>query len=173
MLDYQGEAQEIVLPDTVCEIAPKGLTNVNAQKHVFPKQLDKILECGVSGCKNLKEIDVPGSVSDIAYRAISECTALEKAVINEGTENIGHHAFAGCSALKNLTLKEGLKKIEDNAFVNDRNLINVTVPKSVTSIGDKAFGYYSSFYTGNAVVKNNPPLTIRCYPDSKAHQYAA
>ena len=173
LLDYQGEEQEIVLPDTVREIAPKGLANVNAQKLALPKRLDKIWEYGVSECKNLKEIDVPGSVSDIAYHAFSECTALEKAVINEGTEKIGHNAFAGCSALKNLTIKEGLKKIEDNAFINDRNLTNVTVPKSVTAIGDKAFGYYSSFYTGNAVVKNNPPLAIRCYPDSKAHQYAA
>ncbi len=172
MLDYQGGAQEIVVPDAIREIAPKGLTNVNAQKIVLPKQLDKIWEYGVSGCKNLKEINVPGNVSDIAYHAFSECTALESAVINEGTENIGHHAFAGCSALKTLTIKEGLKQIEDHAFVNDRNLTEATIPKSVVSIGEKAFGYYSSFYTGNAVVKNNPLLTMRCYPDSKAHQYA-
>lgn len=172
LLDYQGGAQEIVVPDAIREIAPKGLTNVNAQKIVLPKQLVKIWEYGVSGCKNLKEINIPGNVSDIAYHAFSECTALESAVINEGTENIGHHAFAGCSALKTLTIKEGLKQIEDHAFVNDRNLTEATIPKSVVSIGEKAFGYYSSFYTGNAVVKNNPLLTMRCYPDSKAHQYA-
>ena len=173
LLDYKGNAKEVVIPDSVHQIAPKGLENIDAEKIVFPKQLDKIWECGVSGCKKLKEINIPGSVSDIAYQAFAECTALENAVINEGTEKIEHHAFAGCSALKNLTIKEGVKIIGDNAFINDRSLTNVTIPKSVLSIGDKAFGYYSSFYTGNALVKNNPPLSIYCYPNSIAYRYAA
>lgn len=175
LLDYTGTAKEITIPDTVYQIGVHGFSGSAAEKITMNSHITKIWEYGFSRCGSLKEINVPGSVTDIAYQAFSGCTALERAVLNQGVKNIEYNAFEGCNSLKNLSLEEGLETVGDRAFLNNGSLKQVTVPKSVNTIGEHAFGYAGTYQwdSGWMFTKETAPVTLRCYPDSKAHQYAA
>ncbi len=174
LLEYKGDAEEITIPESVYKIGVYGFAFSTAKKITMNGHINKIWEYGLYGCENLKEIKIPGSVTDIAYHAFSECTALESVVLSQGVQTVDYNAFSNCSSLNNITIEEGLQKIGDRAFLNDSSLKEVTIPKSTKVIGDYAFGYDGVYEwdTGWKVSKSTNPLSIRCYKDSKAHQYA-
>ncbi len=72
-------------------------------------------------CKNITQIDIPDSVSDIF-----------------------DHAFAGCTALTELKLPKNLKFIRDHAFDSLKGLTKIDIPEGVTYIGRGAFEYCTS-----------------------------
>ena len=69
-------------------------------------------------CTNITSLEIPGSISDIAYKAFTQCTGLKTVIIGEGTLSIEDYAFFDCTALT-----------------------NVVIPASVTNIGSGAFRY--------------------------------
>lgn len=125
--------------------------------------------------QTIQKVAIQNGITGIGTQAFSGCTALERAVLNQGVKNIEYNAFEGCNSLKNLSLEEGLETVGDRAFLNNGSLKQVTVPKSVNTIGEHAFGYAGSYQwdSGWMFTKETAPVTLRCYPDSKAHQYAA
>lgn len=83
---------------------------------VIPDVATEIIECSFADCRNLVQIDIPGSVKVICYGAFYDCTGLTSVVIPEGVEEIQECAFKGCTALKDVTLPKSLKRINYDAF---------------------------------------------------------
>lgn len=84
------------------------------------KPVDKIAGGGFSGCKYLKSVSIPSTI-----------TVLPK------------DAFANCEYLEQITLPSGLTEIGEFALWDCRSLTSITVPETVSSIGSGAFGLTS------------------------------
>ena len=90
-------------------------------------------------CKNLKEINIPSSVTSIGDEAFSGCSNLQEITLPSGVTSIGNSTFWSCSNLRKIALPPSITSIGDEAFYQCKNLQEITLPSSVTSIGDKAF----------------------------------
>ena len=116
------------------------------------------------GCKNLTQLYLPSSITDIGAGAFSQCTSLETVefgkgftsltfssnvfamstslkhvVLPEGLQNIGDGMFNQCESLESIRLPNSLQHIGKDAFKQCESLAYLTIPASVKTIGDAAF----------------------------------
>ena len=97
-----------------------------------------IIENAFSGQSNLKEIEIPNTITSFIGGAFSE-TGLTEVQIPSSVLNVGYNSFAGCSNLEQVIMSNGVKTIDSSAFENCINLTTIEIPSSVTNIGSKAF----------------------------------
>lgn len=116
-----------------------------------------------ANCTSLCEISIPSRVSQISSGLFENDTSLEFVVIPGNVNKIRSAAFRGCTGLRTVTLAEGVTLIDYDAFYGCNHLQTITIPDSVGIINESAF--FRVNVDGNA-------LTIRCYEDTLAHQYA-
>ena len=102
-------------------------------------RLTEIGQNAFQGCKSLREINIPASVSTVGYLAFYECTALTSVTIPQTTTSIGHSLFYGCTALENVVLESKTNELPTYMFYNCSSLRSITIPSNVTVIGEKCF----------------------------------
>lgn len=107
----------------------------------------------------LVNVDIPDSVTSIGARAFGDCAYLKTVTLSKNITKIENNTFFACYKLKNIVIPDGVTTIEYRAFIACENLESVYIPSSVSLIGEEAFKYC-------------PKLTIKCYENSYAHQYA-
>ncbi len=112
---------------------------------------------GFSGCKNLKKVTIPKSVTSIGNDAFKECSSLTSISMPRVT-SIGNYAFKDCKMLSSVSMPrvtyigseafsgtslESIKiptKMETvTGFSGCDSLKSVTITSKTTSIGDYAF----------------------------------
>ena len=144
---FQGAVllKSMVIPAKVDSIGIEAFRNmVNLEKVEFKAPATiRILKADVfRACKNLKEVVLPASITELAS-AFYECESLEKVTIPNGSKlkKIKDSAFATNKKLKNFIFEGScdLTTIEANAFANAESLETFEFPKSVTTIGLNAF----------------------------------
>ena len=160
---YTGEAEALVIPDTLAEKVVTGIGNF-----------------AFESCSSLKAITIPNSVTTIGVSPFYDCTSLtsitvssdnsnyatidgvlfcksDKTLINypcgksndnyqipDGIISIGNGAFYECSSLIEITIPDSVTTIGDGAFCECSSLTEITIPDSVTTIGECAFQECSS-----------------------------
>ncbi len=114
------------------------------------KVVDLILPQGLTtidnwfeGCKSIRTLIIPESVTTIRRYAFRGCSSLTSITIPNSVTNIGYSAFSGCSSLTEVTIGESVTTIDTDAFRGCSSLAEVTIPNSVTNIGNDAFSYCS------------------------------
>ena len=135
-----------------------------------------------SGNKSIKQVVTSSPLWTVGAYAFLNCSSLETFECNFALKEIGGGAFNGASSLKHInledsvvsvirpltfmssgietiTLPETCTEIMSQAFSQCNDLTKIVIPKSVTSIHEDAF-------------KSSAHVTIYCYTDSAAHQYA-
>ena len=152
------------VPSSVSAISDYAFTGAsNLTQVVLPEGIPEIPSYAFRNCTNLKNVNIPDSVTLIGVSAFSNCTNLQSIVIPEGVITLGPHAFENCTSLESIVIPEGATTLDSNAFENCTNLESITIPKSVTWI-DREDNWFT--------FKNCNKLTIYCYKDSYAHQFA-
>ena len=63
---------------------------------------------------DLKEINLPNTLTFIGYRAFDGCSKLEKITLPQSLESIGSYAFENCNNLTNIAIPKSVTKIGDN-----------------------------------------------------------
>lgn len=106
---------------------------------VFGENVRTIPQYAFSGCKNIKCVDIPNSVTKIYRNAFSGCSGLTTLNIGNSVTLIEVAAFDGCSALNSLNLGNSVTTIVASAFRGCCSLTSLTLPKSVKRIGEYAF----------------------------------
>lgn len=118
------------------------------------------------GCKNLKSVTIPnsvtsivrqafycssitsvklgGGVKDIGDQAFFECANLTSIIIPDNVTSLGYSTFWGCSNLSSVIIGNGITEIGFNDFTNCTSLISVIIPDCVTKIGLGAFASCSN-----------------------------
>lgn len=142
----------------------------------IPKTIKLIGKEAFEECRNLKNVEIEGSVT-LGDEVFHQCTSLENILFDNNVAKIGTYVFAGCSNLKNINLpligeslsnyafcdckslkkvilNEGVKEIGEGAFYSCESLEDVKLPESLTKISEVAF------YSCNALSEIKLPGNI-------------
>ena len=179
-------SRTVIIPNTIKSIGVDAFWNCsNLIEIIMPDSVTKINDTAFNGCNSLKSIVIHGDTSSgsfnhcnnlqkvvfsdnvlvIGVEAFNSCKNLTEVIISNGVTNIEYGAFGGCSSLISITIPDGVTTIGDWAFNGCNNLTTIIIPNSVISIGDGAFN-------GCGTALTNGQFTIKCYPGSKAEEYA-
>ena len=122
--------------------------------------MEKISAYAFENCTNLTSVKLTPSIQTIRVGAFEGCTSLSSFDwANAAVEVIPTQAFYGCTALNEMNIPDSVTTIEPFAFANCTALETVKIGENVTNIADTAFD-------------NDGELTISCYYDSYAYQFA-
>lgn len=159
LLDYDGTASKVVIPNSVTRIAAGVFNECDFLEEVtIPSSVTKIGTICFYNCKNLKIVNMPSGLTDIGTysfwgtpylknlgdfatvnRVLLAYQGKDKDItIPENVSSIGNAAFNGCS-LNSVTLSKNTRHIGHGAFADCKSLTSVTIPARVTSIGREAF----------------------------------
>ena len=125
-----------------------GLKNVTDAVVVIPPQIQfagakytiiAIESSCFEGCKSLKSITIPNSVTEIGPWAFYDCTSLTSVTIPNSVTAVRDYAFSDCTSLTSVTIPNSVTEIDKGAFSGCTSLTSVTIPNSVTKIDKWAF----------------------------------
>lgn len=134
------------------EIGPYAFYNLPNLFCVKLPEVTAIRQYAFAINSNLREINLPESLTTLAYNSFENCRSLPSIEIPGGVKTIGSYAFSGCSALKTLTLNEGLIEIGKATF-DGCKITDIRFPESLTTIG-----YYA--FRGNSFEEVNLPPNL-------------
>ncbi|MCH5184860.1 MAG: leucine-rich repeat protein [Oscillospiraceae bacterium] len=141
----------VVIEDGVKSIETLAFSGCKYLKTVkLPKTISIIPDSTFSGCSALTEIVIPGNVKQVGNSAFSSC-GITSAVLEEGVETIGTSSFASCKNLKTVSIPTTLTAIPANAFASC-GITELTIPGNVKTIGSQAFSNCSALT--NLVLKD-------------------
>ncbi len=170
-----------VVPNYVC-------ANTSITEMTIPSTVKEIGVGAFSGCTSLSKVDL-GNVERIGAQSFKNCTELTSIKLPKTLNKDASGApFAGCTNLKNIVLEEGMTVVPNYVCANT-SIAEITIPNTVKEIGLWAFKDCSLLkkitildnvekiggYNNNSdlVFQNhNDDLTIYCYKDSMADNYA-
>ena len=171
LIDYTGEATEVVVPATVNGYPVVGIygafkDNSTITKVILPEGIKTIGDASFDNCYNLENVNIPSSVTTIGSRAFYQCIRMGNVTIPEGVVHIGEFAFWYCKSITEITLPStlkqttfyvfgytGLKKVVISeeleyiyacTFYGCNDLEEITIPSGVKGIGVNAFRECSS-----------------------------
>lgn len=108
----------------------------NLREITIPETVTEIGEYAFSNCSNLT-ITLPPNINKLA--GFEYCTQIQELDIPKTVTEIGASAFGNCSNLERLTMHEGIVSIGYRAFSNCSKITNIVIPESVVNIGESAF----------------------------------
>lgn len=131
--------REIRLPDSLQKIEKRAFVRNEALKSIrFPEAL-KVLGKDCFAFCDLRNVKIPGSVTEIGEEAFFSNIKLTRVCLAPGVQIIGKEAFGNCWSVTEIQLPEGLKEIGPKAFWGCAALKKIVIPASVKRIGAGAF----------------------------------
>lgn len=165
MDEYIGAGGEVIVPWRTADIMVVSLGD-----HCFANN---------TSVTSVITTSPPWSIGDYCF---IDCTALETIQLNLMMDHIGIGAFSGTIRLKNINLEDSIvTKIEPYTFLNS-GIEHIELPETCTEIDNYAFG--QCYQLTKIVIprsvetihedafRDSDNLTIYCYEDSAAHQFA-
>lgn len=130
--------ESIIIPDSVTNFGDRVFEdNTNLRSATIGKGISTIPEGTFAGCYNLKDVNIPDTISVIGVGAFGT-TGLEQITLPSSIVEIKDSAFANCQSLSTVNFNEGLKKIGKEAFFDCFNM-QIVLPASLEEIGEAAF----------------------------------
>ena len=133
------------------EVCITGLRDSSQTEICIPKKIEGCLVTGIGerafgGCSGLTGIEIPDSVTSIAWDAFDGTAWLDQQKENEDFLVLGAGLLYWVSedVSGEVVIPDGVTSIEISVFANRSSLTAVKIPDSVTSIGHGAFGNCSS-----------------------------
>lgn len=107
--------------------------------YTIPGTPKKIACEAFEDCKQLTDVVIPSSVTDVNGSAFKNCNILQSAPLPDGLTFLGSDAFYGCNSLASIIIPERIKTINSSTFEGCSSLPSVVIPDSVTTINKDAF----------------------------------
>ena len=162
---------------------------INITEVTIPNSVEKIGISAFENCTNLTKVNLPEGLKEFGWNVFEGCTGLTEFTIPKNVES-AQSIFIGCTNLTKVTFEEGIKEIP--AYVCDgvTGITEITIPNSVERIGINAFenctnlkkiiipdnvknmGWGIAQSNDTVFINHNNDLTIYCYEDSLAAEYA-
>jgi len=127
-LDGTGETlitslQGTHIPDGVKSIQSYAFSGRELNEVIMPCSITNIGYRAFSGCRNLGNITIPESVTSIEEETFSNCSSLRYVKISESVTNIAALAFYGCSNLSSVKFTGKPPVAQDNSFPSKTDAI--------------------------------------------------
>ncbi len=161
-----SDLTSVTIPSSITEIGSYAFYRCDSMTSVHITDLDAWFNIKFNSL-NSNPLDIAGSL----YLNGTEIKELE--IPNSVTE-IGKRALSGCN-MTSVTIPESVLKIGEFAFYLCENLPTVTIPNSVTEIGNRAFACctaMTSVTIGNSVTEIRESAFISCPSLSSINIYA-
>ena len=163
LVHYNGSDEDVVIPDGVVGIGGEFLTGAfwgckNLRSVTIPDSVTFIYQHAFAECENLTSITIPDSVTAIGQFAFSNCTNLKHIELSAGMEYIPWGFCSKCSSLESFAVPEGVTSIGWSAFEECKSLKSIVIPDSVVYIGKGAHG--SRPYDKDAYIFHKDTLVI-------------
>lgn len=100
-------------------------SNTQRESFTIPSGVVKIDSCAFDGGKNLTQVYMPDSLTEIEYAAFQDCAKLKEIMFPDGLRCINAYAFDGCSQLSTVTMTNSIAEIKSSAFRNCKNIKTV------------------------------------------------
>ena len=92
------------------------------------------------GCKKLKTINIPNSVTSITVGGFTDCYVLKNVIIPNSMITLDDQAFTSCRAFTNITIPSSVTRIGQSAFNGCWSLTSITVEATTPpTLGTNAF----------------------------------
>ncbi len=127
----------------------KGIIVFNGEVTVIPSGL-------FEGRSGLRNIWLPATVTEIAYKAFKGCSTMLVVHLQEGVRSIGDEAFKDCNSLRRLYFPSTLESIGSFAVQGDGMLPDLVIPENVVSLGDYSL-YGSTSPASITFLSDAPP----------------
>ncbi|MBQ7956243.1 MAG: leucine-rich repeat domain-containing protein [Lachnospiraceae bacterium] len=140
---YKSEdVADYVMPDGITKIGEFAFARSNLEKIAIPQSVTSIGYGAFYYCKDLRNVTIPSTVTDIAPRAFDGSLWIENWMAggNDDFLVVGDGillAYRGSYAV--VTIPENVKKIAPGAFANHNELVQVVFPDGMREIGEGAF----------------------------------
>lgn len=140
-----SKVKEVVIGEEVTAIGEYAFNNFAFSEVSIPDNVTTIEKYAFIGCKNLKSITIPASVTTMGECGIFDnCEALASITIN--SVSVGEW-LSGNRYIQKIILGEGVKTIAASAFSNCTNLSSVVIPGSVEEVGEDVFYHCDALAT--------------------------
>lgn len=127
-----------IIPSTVKKINSSAFFgNINLKSVEIPNSVTEIADKAFNYC-SLTSVEIPNSVKLIGEMAFADCdlTSIE---LPNSLEVISRGTFSGCEKLESVKLPTSITAIEISLFSGCCSLTDVVIPNNIKSIGNYAF----------------------------------
>lgn len=138
LLQYNGSASRVVIPDTVKHISDAFLGNETIKDVVIPDSVYTV-GCAAFSSSSLVRASLGKNVVLIDDSAFAYCYDLHSINIPDSVKVIESYAFSSCTGLNYIKLGRGVETIASYAFYRMAQFTYIYLPKSIKTIGDFAF----------------------------------
>ena len=142
VLHYNGEAQDIEIPDSVVSIAG-GFSDTKLNSVLLPDSVVILGDYAFYNQKNLKQVNFPNGLRYVGDYAFESAGLLE-AMLPESVEYLGDGAFGWCGKLTAASVPGGLTYLGASVFRECGDLVDVTLGEGIEVIPDYMFCYCDS-----------------------------
>jgi len=163
--DYAGEAEDIILADSVTEIGDNAFAGFKSVKSVELGSVEAIGSGSFKDCTGITDIDFPESLTTIGESAFEGCTGIKQTELPAVLRTVGASAFRNCTALSSVKLPAAVESVGAQAYEGCTSLKDVFIHSKTAEIGDKAFGYQSD-------ERKTPGFAMITYSGTPAAKYA-
>ena len=131
-----GELCNLVFIDDFMFASCENLKEIN-----LPTTITSINQNAFNGCVSLIEISIPENVNSIGNFAFSRCKKLTQIAIPNSVIEIGEYCFSGCEQLEQLILSDNIKKV-GKGFINRCNNLEYNTYDNALYLSSQNNKYY-------------------------------
>ncbi len=136
-LKYRNKGEGVEIIGGVREaLSRRSDCDFTVPSHVDGKRVVGIGAEAFQGCKTLRSVTIPDTVTHIGFRAFFDCTNLVSVTVPGSVRSIGNEAFAYCRKLATVNIPKNVRNLGLNVFSSCENLLYVTVGDSTCSPDD-------------------------------------
>ncbi len=103
--------------------------------------INELPEQFLSGCVNIREVNLPDGITAVPSRAFYGCSALTSVRLPSELETVGESAFENCGSLNAIIIPDTLNELGLNAFKGCNSITSIKLP----FIGDSKTGETNKF----------------------------
>ena len=198
LVKYNGDAEEVVVPDGIEVLGDWAFYNTRVRKVVLPDTLTTIRSYCFFDCGQLEEMTLPASVSDVNHSQVFEaCVSLKAFSVAEGNE--AYKAVDGVLFTKNGTdlvfypcgreadvyeIPQGTRQIYPTAFSSPR-IRKIVIPASLIYMEQTELSTVQGlkeieaeegsplFLSRDGVLCSPDGKTVLCYPGGRQDELTA
>ena len=119
-----SDVKQIIIPDTVTEIAAYAFVGSNLESVYIPDSVTIIGESAFAFCSNLANVNIGNGVTVIDTATFSNCANLRNVNLGNSITTIKAWAFYASFHIESLTIPQSVTKIETNAVNTEAAIID-------------------------------------------------